>query len=235
MRDSQNHPSGLISDIRSFRKTKDLSQGGASSPMRSVKTPRTCRTSPKQGGRESLKLKIVQSLPKSTKAPRTIVPPPQSQRIMQRFVAGQSIREISRQEGKARETVTKIVRSDEMSAFVRQMRESFYGLGVDALDAVRHSLCQKKDGQLGYKLLTDIGIIPPSEERQSLSVVSPSPEKGRDERVTELVRRLTEGARERARIFGMPMPENETVVDSQDVRRWLSLASDADEQPQLKS
>src|SRR5882724_6165650 len=107
--------------------------------MRSVKPLLSYGRSPKQRGRESLKIKIVQSIPKSTKAPRTIVPPPQSQRIMQRFVAGQSMRQISREEGRARETITKIVRSDEMQIFVQQMRERFYGLGTDALDAVRHS------------------------------------------------------------------------------------------------
>jgi|HubBroStandDraft_6_1064221.scaffolds.fasta_scaffold85863_2 hypothetical protein len=57
---------------------------------------------------------------------------------MQRYAAGQSIREISRKEGRARETITKIVRCDEMQAHVQQMRERFYGLGCEALGAVEH-------------------------------------------------------------------------------------------------
>jgi hypothetical protein len=154
---------------------------------------------------------------------------------MQRFVAGQSIREISREEGKARETVTKIVRSDEMNAFVKQMREHFFALGFDALDAVRDSLCRKKDGQLGYRLLTDIGVVLSSERRQTSWAGSVATEKGQDERVMNLVWRLTETARERARIFGMPMTENEAVVDSDDVRRWLSTTYRAGEQPLLKN
>ena len=41
---------------------------------------------------------INQNPPSSTKKPRTIVPPPQSARIMQRYVGGESIRQIAREE-----------------------------------------------------------------------------------------------------------------------------------------
>jgi len=127
--------------------------------MRSVKSSRPSGASSKQQGRKSLKLKMGQSIPKSTNAGRTIVPPPQSQRIRERFVAGQSIRKFRAKNGRRVQTVTKIVRSEQMNAFVQQMREHFYGLGVDALDAVRHSLRKRKDGKLGYRLLSDIGVI----------------------------------------------------------------------------
>ena len=86
----------------------------------------------------------------STKKPRTIVPPPQSARIMQRYVAGDSIREIAREERRDRATITKIVRSDEMNAVVQNMRERYYGLGFDALDAVQHTLQIRKDGGLAW-------------------------------------------------------------------------------------
>ena len=80
-----------------------------------------------------------QDQPRSTEKLRTIVPPPQSTRIMQRYIGGESIRQIAREEHRDRATVTKIVRSDEMQTFVHQMRERYYGLGFDALDAVQHS------------------------------------------------------------------------------------------------
>src|SRR5271167_1581762 len=90
---------------------------------------------------------ISQNQPNSTKKPRTIVPPPQSARIMERYVGGESIRQIAREERRDRATVTKIVHSEEMNAFVQKMRERYYGLGFDALDAVQYTLQVQKDGR----------------------------------------------------------------------------------------
>jgi hypothetical protein len=113
---------------------------------------------------------ITRHQPKSTKKqPRTIVPPPQSVRIMERYVAGDSIREIAREEQRDRATVTKIVRSDEMNAVVQKMRERYYGLGFDALNAVQQTLQVQKDGRLGRQVLTDIGVIPSAEERFAIA------------------------------------------------------------------
>jgi hypothetical protein len=107
--------------------------------------------------------------PKSTKKPRTIAPPPQSPRIMQRYMSGDSIREIAREERRDRATVTKIVRSDEMNAVVQKMREEYYGLGFDALDTVEHTLRVRKGGGLGRQVLTDIGVIPSPEQRYAIA------------------------------------------------------------------
>jgi hypothetical protein len=110
-----------------------------------------------------------QNLPCSTKNPRTIIPPPQSARIMQRYIIGDSIRQIAREEQRDRATVTKIVRSDEMNSFVQKMRERYYGLASDAADAVQHALQVQKDGRLGRQLLADIGVIPSAEERCAMA------------------------------------------------------------------
>ena len=59
---------------------------------------------------------------------------------MQRYVAGEGIRQLAREEQRDRATVTKIVRSDEMQNSVQHMRERFYGLGIDAMAAVSHAL-----------------------------------------------------------------------------------------------
>jgi len=112
---------------------------------------------------------VGQNQPSSTEKPRTIVPPPQSARIIQRYVSGDSIREIARRERRDRATVTKIVRSDEMNAVVQKMREKYYALGFDALDAVQHTLQVRKDGGLGRQVLTDIGVIPSAEERYAVA------------------------------------------------------------------
>jgi hypothetical protein len=110
-----------------------------------------------------------QNPPFPTKNSGTIMPPPQSARIMQRYVSGESIRRIAREEQRDRATVTKIVRSDEMNAFVQKLREEYYGLGFEAMDAVRHALRIQKDGRLGHQLLEDIGVIPSAEERCAMA------------------------------------------------------------------
>jgi len=88
---------------------------------------------------------------------------------MLRYAGGESIRQIAREEQRDRATVTKIVRSDEMNAEVRKMREQYYGLGYDALHAVQHALKIQKDGRLGHQLLANIGVIPSAEERYAMA------------------------------------------------------------------
>jgi hypothetical protein len=110
-----------------------------------------------------------QNQPRSTENTRTIVPPPQSARIMRRYVGGESIRQIAREEQRDRATVTKIVRSDEMNCLVQKMREEYYGLAFEAMDAVRHALRIQKDGRLGHQLLEDIGVIPSEDERYAMA------------------------------------------------------------------
>ena len=109
--------------------------------------------------------------------PRTIVPAPQSARMIQRYVGGQSIRQIAREERRDRATVTKIVRSDEMQVFVQKMRERFYGLAFDAMNTVEHSLRQQNDARLGYRILSDIGIVPSAGERYSIATQPPGIDK----------------------------------------------------------
>jgi hypothetical protein len=109
--------------------------------------------------------KVYRIAPKLTKKRLSRIPAPQSERILQRFIAGQGIREISREEGRARQTVTKIVRPEKVQAYVQAMRERFYGLGGDALAAVQQALRHQKDAQLAYRLLMDIGVVPTAEQR----------------------------------------------------------------------
>jgi hypothetical protein len=96
---------------------------------------------------------------------------------LQKYVAGKSVALIAREENRNRESVTRIVRGDEVQALVREMRAQFYGLAFDAIDAVRHTL-QQKDGRLGYRILMDVGAVPaPAEaEANSFQARQPSPE-----------------------------------------------------------
>ena len=170
--------------------------------------------------------------PFSTKKPRMIVPPPQSARIMQRYVSGDSIREIAREEGRDRATVTKIVRSDEMNAVVQKMRERYYALGFDALDAVQHTLRVRKDGGLGRQVLTDIGVIPSAEEiyavasqldKATLTPFEIAVAEDEDGRINRVAYGMACAMEESARCFGTFLP----TADEQ--RRLRRVAKVADE------
>jgi hypothetical protein len=103
------------------------------------------------------------------KRTRNRVPPPQRERILQKYVNGKSIRDISKEEQRNRETVSKIVHGPEMQEHVRAMRERWFGLAPDAISAVEHGLTEQKDGRLGFQLLASIGVIPSPQERQLLA------------------------------------------------------------------
>jgi hypothetical protein len=151
---------------------------------------------------------------------------------MQRYVGGDSIRQIAREEQRDRATVTKIVRSDEMNAVVQKMRERYYGLGFDALDAVQHTLQVRKDGGLGRQVLTDIGVIPSPEERYAIAsqpdkatltpfeIAVAEDENGQINRVAYGMACAME---ESARFFGTPLP---TAEEYRHLRRVAMVADE---------
>ena len=141
---------------------------------------------------------------------RNRVPPPQRERILGKYVKGKSIVDISKEEQRNRETVSKIVRGPEMQEFVRAMRERFYALGGDAISAIQHALQKENDGRLGFQVLESIGIIPSTEERQLLAASLAAT--GSDEEVEEAgVKRylglMIEHAIEVASMYGRRCPE----------------------------
>ena len=105
-----------------------------------------------------------QTQPEPAKKPRTSVPPPQSARIAKRFIAGQSIRKIAREEGRDRETVKRIVYARDVQEYVALLRLQFFELGADAVDAVRHQLAEVKDGRMGLEILGKVGAVPTDRE-----------------------------------------------------------------------
>jgi hypothetical protein len=115
------------------------------------------------------------------KRKRNRIPPPQRERILQKYAAGKSIVAISSEERRNRETVTRIVHGPEMQQFVRAMREEFCGLGSDAIDAVRVALRENKDGKLGLQVLQSLGVILSPAERLAVPrQYSNRAENGRD-------------------------------------------------------
>lgn len=146
-----------------------------------------------------------QAQPKSAKAGRLHIPAPQVVRVMQRYAAGESLRKIAREEQRDRATVTKIIRSDEMAAYVCQMREKFYGLGDLAIAAVRFALEEQRDAQVGYRLLLDTGVVPTPQERERLQNAAQAGDENSTHK--KLLGQLVECALERAKIYGTEFPE----------------------------
>ena len=151
---------------------------------------------------------------------------------MQRYVSGDSIREIAREEGRDRATVTKIVRSDEMNAVVQKMRERYYALGFDALDAVQHTLRVRKDGGLGRQVLTDIGVIPSAEEiyavasqldKATLTPFEIAVAEDEDGRINRVAYGMACAIEESARCFGTFLP---TAAEHRRLRRVAMIAGE---------
>jgi len=108
--------------------------------------------------------KTSQTQPDPTKNPRTSVPPPQSARIAKRYISGQSIRKIAREEHRDRETVKRVVQARDVQEYIVLLRAQFFELGADAVDAVRHQLTEGKDGQMGLEILRKVGAVPTDRE-----------------------------------------------------------------------
>lgn len=145
---------------------------------------------------------------KPAKQTRDRVPPGQQARILQKHVAGKSITEISKEEHRNRETVSKIVRGPEMQEFVREMRERLFGLASDAISAVQDALTEQKDGRLAFQFLVSIGVVPSPEERQSLVLAArqAAAGDGEDDRRKSTLAQLFEVIFARERDFGFRNP-----------------------------
>jgi hypothetical protein len=144
---------------------------------------------------------------KPAKKSRMRIPPPQRERILQKHISGKSIVEISREEKRNRETIAKIVRSDEMREYVLRMRESFYRLADSALTTVRHAVEQEKDGQLSYKLLVDTGIVPTPVERMQCMAARES--QNETDAVLTIAAKLFAGGISKLRAYGMDTTRDE--------------------------
>lgn len=94
--------------------------------------------------------------------PGTYTPPPQQLRIKQKYMDGMSIRHIAKEEHKARETVTKIVRSASMDEIVQRMEQQLLGLADEIVRAITRAVKYSKDGGwLAFELAERWGAIPP--------------------------------------------------------------------------
>jgi hypothetical protein len=164
------------------------------------------RTSRRES-RKSLERKARRIAPKPAKKPRTTIPSPQVARIIQRYISGEGIRKIAREEKRDPGTVAKIVRSEEVLGYTQKLREQYYALGELALDGLRRALEKNSDGRLAHELLRNIGVIPNSEEAHALERRMHQAEPATEEQaVKKEMLKLVLGAYERAKMFRQPFP-----------------------------
>src|SRR5580704_6251782 len=98
-----------------------------------------------------IKRSAAKKKPKATKQTHFHVPAPQRERIMKKFICGEGIRKISREEHRSRGTVSRIVNSTEVQSYVQGLRAEYYGLGTEALDALRRAFRKCIDGKIAYQ------------------------------------------------------------------------------------
>ena len=107
-------------------------------------------------------------------------------------------------------TVRRIVRASEVQAYVQDLRAAYYGLGQEAVEALRRSLRSTKDGN-AYQLLADIGVVPDQDERQRSRTVRTQEDEDRETRVW--IVKLLHCALQRRLAYGMSIDEFEKDVN----------------------
>jgi len=165
--------------------------------------------------------------PKPAKKMRHRIPPVQRIRVMQRYASGENQTAIARQEGINRETVGRIVKSEEMEAFTEEIRERWRGLCDSAVESVRR-LIAKDDKQTVFRVLESNGILAPQGQVQNLSVqTAASP--NQDERVRNLRACFADVMMERAKVFRTPFPELAEIAAQHNIEVGIDLRGASDE------
>ena len=141
-------------------------------------------------------------LPKSTKANHSHVPRPQQGRIVSKFIEGKGIRQISREEGRSRETVTKIIRSEDVQSYIAELRESYLALGREVLAALTRALRTSRDGKLAHQVLVDIGV---AENQAPPDATTQTRVYDEETEVLVMTGRLVQAAAIRAQTYGIPL------------------------------
>jgi hypothetical protein len=147
-------------------------------------------------------------------------------------ICGKSARQISRETGRDRETIQKIVAQADLPAYVEKLREQFHAMGELALRSVRRKIA--KDADFAYKFLIDIGVIsrgdtvpiqPPVRETKPVS------EALRDQLLAAMSEkdrikfRLLQMAEVRADAYGLPPESIEFIPGVERVEEKDDLAS----------
>jgi len=167
--------------------------------------------------------------PKPAKKMRNRIPPVQRLRVMEKYALGRNQTAIAREEGLNRESIGRIVKSEEMEQFTEEIRVSWRGLCEDAIQSVRR-LIASDDRQTVLRVLESNGIIAPQGQMHNLSVQAAAKPTG-DERVNTLRACFADVMMERARVFKTPMPELAEIAKEHSIKLPFALnAPDEDEE-----
>jgi hypothetical protein len=120
-----------------------------------------------------------------------------------KFIQGRGIRQIAREEGRSRETVTKIIRSEDVQKYVAELREQYIGLGREAMAALTRALRTSKDGKLAHQILLDIGVI--RDQVAAEDATAQTRARDEDTEVLLMTGRLVQAAALRAQTYGIPL------------------------------
>jgi len=154
-------------------------------------------------------------------------------RVMQEYAAGKTQTQIAKEIGINRDTVNKIVRAPEMSAYIEAKLEEWRGLCDPAIRAARILLdCCDKDTM--FRVLETNGVIPPKAATLNHNLTQNTKPAG-DERIKQLTAAFAEVAVERARVFGTPFPELAEVADAKGIKLDFSLRGAPDEDEEDES
>ena len=98
--------------------------------------------------------------------------------IIRLYMRGCSFCEITRRTGRARQTVTKICRSEDVQAKIRELKQRVLSVSDSWVASVKFAVDNETDGKLAYGLLRDFNVIPPRAD-------SAQPKKPNEDQVTD--------------------------------------------------
>jgi hypothetical protein len=144
------------------------------------------------------------------------VPPAQQEKMKEMFLSGKCISAIAKETGRDWKTVAKIVRSADMDRYIDECRAKTKELIPDILVMVQKEMqkAPNKDRvRVGIDFLTRAGIFDERQTQTQPVTAVQNVDSDEQERrgVREVIAAFTEIAIETHRIFGVEMPELETV------------------------
>ena len=152
---------------------------------------------------------------------RNRIPPIQRLRVMEKYALGRNQTAIARDENLNRESVGRIVKSEEMEAFTEEIREGWRGLCENAIQSVRR-LIAKDDKQMVLRVLESNGIIAPQGAALNHNIPTAA-NPNQDERVKNLRASFADVMMERARVFKTPMPELADIAEENGIKLDFEL------------
>ena len=191
-----------------------------------------CRTSVKQNTEQTESAKP-SAVPQKRRRSLTRTNAFRDLRVVQEYLSGKNQTQIAKEIGINRDTVNKIVRAPEMSAYIESKLEEWRGLCDPAIRAAR-MLLNNCDRETMFRVLETNGIIPPKAATLNHNLTQNTKPAG-DERIKQLTAAFAEVAVERARVFGTPFPELAEVADAKGIKLDFSLRGAPDEDEEDES